>query len=157
MGTVSLPELMQCNLENTKCFVQLLFDSLQNQIKELRDENNDLKRSVEFAHQEIKDLKDSAIHLQILVNNQDSDCITDLKHRTRLLEFQSRSKNVRIAGLHEVANENYGQTTHVSSSLKNSLKDIKEKKAYRIGAPGTTLRHVIARLKSTDDKKKSSA
>ena len=60
--------------------------------------NNDLKRSVDFAHQEIKVLKDSANHLRSLVNDQDSDSITDLKHRTRLLEDQSRSKNVRIVG-----------------------------------------------------------
>ena len=73
--------------------------------------------SVEFALQEIKDLKDSASHLHTLVKNQDSDSFTDEKHRTRLLEDESRSKNVRIAGVHEVKNENYEQINHLTDKF----------------------------------------
>ena len=70
MATVGITDFMQSNLENTKCYAQMLFDNMQRQISELRDETSDLKRSLEYVHDKIEDLKElrSSLRNQIKSN-----------------------------------------------------------------------------------------
>ena len=155
MATVSITDLMQINLENTKCFVQMLFDNMQRQISELRDESSDLKRSLEYAHDEIEDLKELTSSLRNQINSNQTGTLTDLENRTRNLEDKSRAKNLRISGLREVSEENNEQTTHLAEKFiqeKLEQENVQVKKAYRVGPTGPNPRQVIVRMHSTDDK-----
>ena len=90
---------------------------MQRQVSELRYERSDFKRSLEYAHDEIEDLKELTSSLRNHINSNQTWTLTDLENRNRSLQDKSREKNLRISGLSEVSEENTEQTTHLAEKF----------------------------------------
>ena len=50
----SIKCILDLNLSSVKTFVQLMFDSVRSEVKELRDENLELRKSLEFTQNEME-------------------------------------------------------------------------------------------------------
>ena len=85
-----------------------MFDNLHKEIKELRRENVELKKSSEFSQYEIDSLKKCVPEVQNMLNNVGTveQTSSDLTNRIRLLEDQCKKKNLRITGLPELSSVN---------------------------------------------------
>ena len=70
-----------------------MFDNLHREIKELRGENVELKKSLEFSQYEIDSLKKRIPEVQNVLNNVGS---VDLTNRIRLLEDQGKKKTCAL-------------------------------------------------------------
>ena len=133
-----------------------MFDNLHREIKELRGENVELKKSLEFSQCEIDSLKKRIPEVQNVLNNVGS---VDLTNRIRLLEDQGKKKNLRITGLPELSSENSEQTQEKVQKLiseKLNLNNVHVKSAYRAGANSMRTnnqpRPIIAKLSSFNEK-----
>ena len=138
-----------------------MFDKMQSEITDLRQENSDLRRSLEFSQNEIEALKTDVISMK------KSSCESvDIKEkldktlvRMRGLEDGARAKNIRITGVEETSPENSEQTQDkiqkmICNTLK--LKNLVIKNAYRVGTFNSqdfrARRLIIAELSSVNDK-----
>ena len=89
-----------------------MFDNLHRKIKELRGENVEFKKSLEFSQYKIDSLKKRVPEVLNMLNNVGTveQSSADLTNRIRLLEDQGKKKNLRITGLPELSSENSEQT-----------------------------------------------
>ena len=159
MDTNSLELLLNNNLTTIKAFVEVMFKSVREEVSSLKDENAELRHSLEFTQSEVESLK-------VTVRDQDSqlkffheklEANTGVGERVRVLEDFSRSKNLRITGLPQLTRETSEQTRHTVQKLINEklqLDDVLVKDAYRVGNSntGSIPKQVIAKLESTGDK-----
>lgn len=134
-ATVTL--LLDQNLKTMKEFVELCLGSMRTEIKSLRDENNELKRSLEFSQSELLELqkKTSDNESQISTVKVNVTSFGVISERLRLLEDSTRKSNIKVDGLQESPNETWEQTQKkVESLIKEKLNvDVSLESALRIG------------------------
>ena len=158
MDRESIEMLFSINLSTIKSFVQTMFDSLQNQVSDLKSENSALKHSLEFSQAEVLDLKTNLKEINENLNKQSKIVAvpSNVDDRVRALEDWTKRKNIRITGMTEISNENNEQTIHaVQKLIVNNLgeSDVRVLKAYRVkSSSGSQPRHIVAELSSTEDK-----
>ena len=145
------------NLSSVKTFVQMMYDNLHREIKEVRAENIELKKSLEFSQSEIDTLKKLMPDVRSSENTVKTIGIKtdDLSNRFRLMEDLKRKKNLRITGLPENPGENSEQTQVKVGRLiaeKLQLGNVKIKNAFRAGNTNILPRPIIAKLVSVDDR-----
>ena len=105
--------MMNQNFTSVKTFVQLMFTDIKNEMKDLRQENVELKRSLEFSQNDVLELKSEVAQLKNLnKNNYSQSSFDSVVERIRILGDGSRRKNIRITGLAELSHENSEQTQH---------------------------------------------
>ena len=149
--------LLDQNLEAMKAFVGSAIHDVKDELKNLREENFELKRSLEFTQGELDGVKRKCDELSQKMNTVSLEDVCD---RIRLLEDLSRSKNLRIVGLEEQNNgqENSEQTLDKVQKLvrdKLLLSDVKLSLAYRIGIfEPTRTRQILVTCEDEKDKKK---
>ena len=115
MDNTSVETLLRLNSENMKEFVKLLVLPLQTKLAQLRSENEELKRSLEFSQNDLEDIKSSIreqgtklVRLETAPSRFDS-----AEDRIRSLEDYSRRNNIVVDGVSEMRNETNDQL-HVS-------------------------------------------
>ena len=103
MNQQALELILSQNLSTTKEFVKMMFDSLKSEIQELRNENCEIKKSLEFTQDQLaranKQLEDQ-VKCTGKVSQVSSD-ITGISDRVRKLEDHARRKNIIIDGMEE--------------------------------------------------------
>ena len=155
MDKKALETLLQQNLATTQSFVKMMFESLDKKITELRDENSDLKRSLEFSQKELEIAKKSiAEHETQFKNYSNLDkSYKDMSERLRSIEDHSRRNNLRVEGVTEIENENHERLQyHIQKMFSEKLKvDVSLESVHRIGggpSDGRKPRALIAKLKT---------
>ena len=72
-------EILKCmmnqNLSSVKTFVQLMFIDIKNEMKDLRQENVELKRSLEFSQNDVQELKSEVAQLKNVNKNNFAEFI----------------------------------------------------------------------------------
>ena len=151
--------LFEQNLSSVKTFVQIMFENVQKEMKEIRSENAELKESLHFSQDEIDSLKRKVAELQSNTRNMNevTDMNCDLSDRVRQLEDGTKITNLRITGIPDVIAENFEQTQDkVQKLLSNKLQlnNVTVLDAYRTGKFSTTNgpRPIIAKLPSVKEK-----
>ena len=151
--------LLQNNVSTIKSFVQIMYDGLRKEINDLKNENSELKYSLEYSQNEIAVLKTEVTSLKNVSKNieNNSEKLDLVEHRTRKIEDDTRIKNIRISGMHELDGETKEQTTDmVKKLIRNKLQenDIILKTAHRVGRNERNggERQIIAKLGSASDK-----
>ena len=96
-----------------------------------------------------------------LINSEDHEAFKTLSERTRVLEYGTRAKNLRITGVEKTSAENPEKTHAKGQKLifeKLKLPQIKVQSAYRIGrtTDNNAPRPIIAKISSVPDKITSS-
>ena len=149
--------MMNQNFTSVKTFVQLMFTDIKNEMKDLRQENVELKRSLEFSQNDVLELKSEVAQLKNLnKNNYSQSSFDSVVERIRILGDGSRRKNIRITGLAELSHENSEQTQHkvqklISENLQ--LKNVNITSAFRVGKqPSQNPRPIVAQLSSVNCK-----
>ena len=96
MDNTSVETLLRLNSENMKEFVKLLVLPLQTELAQLRSENEELKRSLEFSQKDLEDIKSfireqgtKLVRLETAPSRFDS-----AEDRIRSLEDYSRRNNI---------------------------------------------------------------
>ena len=158
----SIKCILDLNLSSVKTFVQLMFDSVRSEVKDLREENLELRKSLEFTQNEMEKVKSELVQLkQDNGNNSFSQNLFDnVSDRVRALEDGSRVENIRITGLPELPSENSEQTQHKVQKLiseKLELNNIGIISAFRAGknppeSSSQNPRPIIAKLSSVTNK-----
>ena len=156
----NIEALFAQNLATTRGFIEMMFSNIQREMKELREENMELKRSLEYSQTEIQDMKTEIqdLKLQLPNNNAHYRKLDDSLERLRNLEDESKSMNVRITGLTDNSSENSEQTQDRVSKLlseKLQLRNVSIKNAYRIGKRETQNsppRTIIATLANVNER-----
>ena len=168
----ALKFVLDQNLNTKKTFVQMLFDNIKKETEALKQENVDLRSSLEFSQKDISDLKTECSRLKGLLtnvnngsNSSQSPCysLDQVSERVRVLEDSARGKNIRIIGLEELKDENSEQTQHKVNKLiadKLKLSDCQVLKSFRAGKNIPTTveelrekpRPIIAELSSISNK-----
>ena len=151
MDIEMIESMFRNNSNVMKSFVEILFDKLQKEIREVKEENADLKRSLEFTQAELASVQKKEHGASIPRD------FSELHERVRILEDRSKSKNLRITGLNELHNENMEQTTHAVQKLvaeKLGQQNVRVKTAFRIGKQNgsSSSREIVAHLSSEQDK-----
>ena len=150
----SLKFLLEQNLSTIKTFIQMMFSNADKKIDDLRAENEELKRSLQFTQNEMKDLKSQ-------LNNSTPGPMVEnsgVSERVRLLEDAARAENIRITGVPETQNEKSEQTLEAAQKIitdKLGLSDVSLFTAFRAGKQfqdSTTPRPIAAKLSSIDQK-----
>ena len=151
--------LLSSNLATIKTFVQMMFDSVKDEVKSLREENTELKYSLEFSQSEIDSLKQTVQQQRTQINSllNMSENASTVEDRVRSLEDFSRAKNLRISGLPELNGETSEQSRFSVQKLINEklqVEGVEVKDAYRIGSSSgeRSWRPIIAKLESTTQK-----
>ena len=94
MDLETVSAMLGQNLSTVKTFVQILFDKLNREVRDLKEENVELKRSLEFSQAEIADLK--VIVPDLRATKETEDLISELRNRMRVLEDFNRRKIIRV-------------------------------------------------------------
>ena len=134
----TLKFLFEQNLSTIKSFVEIISNNFHQELKGLKDENVELRRSLEFTQNEVADLKSEIAQLKTS-SDRNSDFqpnFNGLAERVRCLEDGARVKNLRITGLSEQPNENSEQTQHKVEKLiseKLQLENVEISSAFRVG------------------------
>ena len=101
-STVEL--LLKSNLARIKTFAQMMFGSLKSEVKSLREEDTELKYSLEFSQGEIDSLEQTVqqkgTQIKSLLNM--SENASAIEHRVSSLKDFSWAKNLLISGLPEL-------------------------------------------------------
>ena len=147
--------LMEHNLLAIKTFVEMLIKPINEELVRLREENYEIKRSLEFSQGEIDELKSRVPDKRLLDDNTQE--VNNLCNRTRTLEDYNKRKNIRITGMKEVINENNELTQKKVQLLlteKLKLPNVVVSDAFRAGKSdaSTEPRPIIAKLASVADK-----
>ena len=141
-------------------------DNLKMNLKDLQEENIDLKESLSFAHKEIAELKDiSKFHegaieaLQIGVNGLKKDVQMERERAIRL-ESHSPRNNLNFFSIPEVAEESFAKTESILRNFMDKelgvedVEDISIERAHRVGKQCSDgkPRPIIAKLSFFKDK-----
>ena len=156
-----LRSLLDQNLSSMKTFVQLTFNEFRSEMKELREENGELRKSLEFSQNVVDEMRKEMSDLKSSVRNNSSlsNTVVELSERLRIFEDNSRNKNIRITGVPEVGIENSEQSiARVQKLLSEKLRveNVQVSDAYRIGKIQSQStqgpRPIIVKLLSVNDK-----
>ena len=84
--------LFSTNTANTKTHVTAMFDSLKIDVQVLRNEKNEIRRSLEFAQGEIDTLNSKCTYLkrQVSAANETAAAVPVINDRVRAVEDRSR-------------------------------------------------------------------
>lgn len=155
--------LLNQNLTTIKGFVSLMFDQMKQDIRGLREENTELRRSLEFTQAELDDIKRKFTEQEEKIDKCLQSEDTELQHqlrtmqddvneRFRIIEDFSRRNNVKIEGMEESNEENNEQLQKkVEQLMKNKLKIAPQfESVHRIGVNRNNglPRPIIARFTS---------
>ena len=137
----------------------MMFDFVKNEVKSLREENTELKYSVEFSQSEMDSLKQTVQQQRTQIKSlldmfENASAVED---RVRPLEDFSRAKNLRISGLPEFNDETSEQSRFSVQKLINEnlqVEGVEVTDAYSIGSSTgeRSWRPVIAKQESTTQK-----
>lgn len=134
---VNQAALMEQHMETVKSFVQMFVDSFKSDLKAMREENYELKRSLEFSQSEITELKEKSKIQADVIKKLESRSINceKLEEDVRKMDDNGRRANIIIDGLDERMDETPEQTQHKVQSLFNEKLDINVQleNANRIG------------------------
>lgn len=129
--------IMEQYVDTVKSFVQMFVDSFKSDLKELREENNELKRSLEYSQEEIADLKKTAKQQADLIKKMGDvqGNFGKLEENVRRMDDYGRRGNLIIDGLEESVDENPEQTQHkVQTFIKEKLSiPVQLESANRLG------------------------
>ena len=129
--------LLEQNVKTVQSFVQILFNTVTKDIDKIKEDNIELKRSLEFTQAENDTLKQTVSQLQSAVRKIEEHSISQgIGERLRKIEDDKRSKNLRVTGVTEEVNENREQSEQkVRKIIRENLglKDIQLSEAYRVG------------------------
>ena len=106
-------------------FIEATNKRIDDIVKKHSEDISDLRRSVEFAHNTIKDLKKNEVENSKLKHtaNELKQNLNACEESLDYLDNQSRRNNLRIDGLAELGGEDWQQTEAiVKQSLKEKLK-----------------------------------
>ena len=159
MNSETIKLILDNNNSVIKDFVTTMYNSLKQEINDLRNENRDLKNSLEFSQKEIDELKDKCNRQELRAANfEDSfSNIPAMENKLRNLEDWNRRKNLRISGIPEANSEPTDSTRCLAQNIiteKLGLPEIEIKNAFRAkGASGSEApRQIIVSLKTERDK-----
>ena len=152
--------LLEQNVKTAQSFVQILFNSATKDTDNVKLENAELKRSLEFTQAENDTLKQTVTQLQSSIKRIENLNISQgVGERLRRIEDDKRSKNLRVTGVTEDTSENREQTElKVKKIIQEKLKldDIQLSEAYRVGKTdhqnASKPRPIIARVASRQQK-----
>lgn len=161
-----MKELLALQLNAYKDATSLLFESLN---KRIDDQNNtifELRRSLQYSQEDIKDMKKELIECknQLSGNSvkigENIQISNSLKIKQAQIEDHSRRKNIRIEGIQESKQETWEQTQFKVQKLiddKLELENVKVDFAHRIKkkTERNGPRTIIARLAHDTDKEKT--
>ena len=164
MDKETIDTLFRQNLSTIKSFVELLFDSLNKDVKQLRLDNTELRRSLEYTQSEVEELKTS-------LKQQRDNCpclsqghttkgevgaiLEDHSERLRGLEDYSRRNNLRLDNFDEPSDESQETLHHrVNRVFKEKLQTNAELEVvHRTGTHvGDRPRSVLIKFKSYRDR-----
>ena len=153
--------LFQQNLSTMKSFVELMFDSIKKEVQQLRDDNTELKRSLEFTQSELDEMKrkqdkqTAAFSGHGPVSFFSSAKGEEVSERLRQLEDRSRRRNMRLEGLAEASGENSEiLQVKIQSIIGEKLQLNPELEiVHRLGTKvGSRPRSVMIRFKNFSDR-----
>ena len=114
--TTDIKELLEIQQNAYRDATTILFKSMNDRIESQNQMIYELRRSLEFSQDEIKDIKlelaNSKIenrNCQTMINEQSLN-INNLQEIVARMEDYSRKKNIRVDGIMEENNENWQQT-----------------------------------------------
>ena len=155
MDREALEYLLSQNMLPIKEFVKVLFEKCETQINELKVENGELRRSLEFSQAEISALKSQVTEVSKAASDTNA---VEIPTRVMRLEDFTRKDNLRINGVTEQAGENSEQTLFKVREFVKSKLGLDETavlSAHRVGATNRNLpqpRTVIAKLSSNEQR-----
>ena len=93
-----------------------MYDELRKEMNDLKNENSKKKYSLEFSQNEIAVLRTEVTSLKNFSKNIENNPVklNLVEHRTRKIENNTRIKNIRISGMHELDGETNEQTTDMA-------------------------------------------
>ena len=100
--------MLDQNLTTIKSFIEVMVNSLKEEIKDLRNENDEIKHSLQFTQDQLKDAL-SELVTQKKLNQACSEAQSKtgkLLERVRILEDNSKKNNVVINGIPTMKDEN---------------------------------------------------
>ena len=109
MNREAIEMLFQQNLSTVKEFVKMLFDSLKGEVKVVKCENDELRKSLEYTQAELQDMRKCLEEQRGMTTHRSSHGEADensLSERVRSQEDYSRRQNVIVEGLNEKSDEN---------------------------------------------------
>ena len=168
MLSVDIKELLEVQQNAYKDSTMMLFSSLNERIDQQNRLINDLRLSLEFSQQELREVKDDlkACKLKLTEANDQINqmiiCrIAKLEDQIARIEDYSRRKNFRIEGLTEGVSENWEQTLEKVKKVVNEkleINDVEIEYAHRLPRQATSShnapRTILARLAHDYDRDK---
>lgn len=134
---VNQAQMMEQHMETVKSFVQMFVDGFKADLKAMREENYELRRSLEYSQSEIADLKEASKLQADIIKKLECRSIDydKLEDNVRRMDDNGRRANIIIDGLEDKTDETPEQTQHkVQSLLKEKLDvSIQLENASRIG------------------------
>ena len=131
--------MLDSQTESIKAYFSVMLNDIKTDIRELRNENHELKRTAEFNAAEILDLKNKLQSSDREIENLRSQMVTqgNVAERVRILEDDLRRNNIIVDGLVE----NPGETTenllvNLDKLFKDTLRvEVEVLEAFRLGSP----------------------
>ncbi|XP_035693558.1 LOW QUALITY PROTEIN: uncharacterized protein LOC118427744 [Branchiostoma floridae] len=157
-------DLLDRQEQNFRSFVQIITDSTNQRMDNLVREMQDLKSSLQFSQDELKDLKadkDSNLkkikQLEQDIASRNDDVSTGLTEKLDYIENQSRRNNLIFDGIKEEKGETWEQAEmKVKDVIKKKLHinpvHIEIERAHRNGKPGERPRPIVAKFLRYKDK-----
>ena len=160
MDKQAITILLEQNLETIKMVLEIMFTDVKKEITALRQENTELKSSLQFTQAELDDLKGTTKSHgeQLQKVSQGLRDNEELEERVRIMDDNFRRNNIRIEGVPEGNSENFEQTqVRVESVIAEKLKvNVKIESANRVGSNigSTKPRPIIARFPNFGERQK---
>ena len=152
--------LLQQNSDTIKSYVQLLFDSLKNEIESVKRENTEIKRSLEFTQSELREAQTTIREQRRLIEDSNDGATTEIRERVRELEDYSRRNNLILDGIPERSGEtNENLQVAVVNIFKEKMNvNANVEIAHRLGRSGnpnhnpSRPRQVIVKMRNFSDR-----
>ena len=122
-------ELMAVQERAYKNAIEILFSEVKNDIRNLNNEIQEMKCSLQFSQKDIDDLNSKVTSIDSKLNSQhialehiDKEC-EGISNQVDYLENQSRRNNIKILGLAESKEERTWEDTEklIKSTIKDTL------------------------------------
>ena len=158
---VTLPfirELLATQERSFKSMVELFFESVKNEVKEVRSLVTDLKESLLFTQKDVDDTKFKIESLNMKLNKVEDDLnenytdIEQLYDNLENLENHSRRNNVKIFGIPEKPEKDGPELwehcesavrQEIESKLKIKGRNMAIERAHRVGRRHAPTRHLL--------------
>ena len=104
--------MLEMQADGYKNSIQLLHSDVQEMRKQYDADMYELKKSLEYSQKTVDNLESKVSYLEKEMQNKTSlqNEIDELKTKLNKQEDFSRRNNIRIDGIEETPNDNYGQT-----------------------------------------------